>query len=54
MFSSLGIFQDMFLEVLKCKGAEIPDACLIELINLTMAPTIFSSITAVFLACDID
>jgi hypothetical protein len=54
MFYSLGIFQDMFLEVLKSKGAEIPDACLTGLINLVMAPTIFSSIIAVFLACDID
>jgi len=54
MFSSPGIFQDVFLEALKSRGAEIPDECLTGLINFTMAPTIFSSIMAVFLACDID
>jgi hypothetical protein len=54
MFSSPGIFQALFLEVLRSKGAEIPDAWLTGLIKLTMAPTIFSSIIAVFLACDVD
>jgi len=54
MFSSSGILQGMFLEGLKSRDVEIPDACLTGLINLMMAPTISSSIIAVFLACDID
>jgi hypothetical protein len=54
MSSSPGIFLGVFLEKFKSRGAETPDDCLAGLLNLTMAPTIFSSVIAVFLACDID
>lgn len=54
MSSSPGIFLDVFLEILKSRGAENPDDYLAGLIYLTMVPTIFSSVIAVFLACDID